>query len=142
MVMFNRFATTMGLGLLCGLAMTAGGCTDTAPVQQEVARAAKVKAVRAPTQSGLIVRAVGDHYEIEVRSPSGFPPAGLDPILHVGTATFVRYRYSASVGFYGAVYAVSAAELATLVDGAEVYVDYGRGGGREQFGTFNRSMVQ
>jgi hypothetical protein len=89
-----------------------------------------------------VARAVSDHFEIEVTTPAGFPPAGLDPILHVGSATFVRYSYSASVGFFGLVYAVSAAELAALPDNAPIYIDHGGNGARQQFGVLDRSKVQ
>lgn len=141
MFMSIQFGEKVGLFLLLVLAIEIGGCNDAQPMQQRAVRAAKVKSVRAPVDAGLAVRAVGDHYEIEVTSQAGFPPSGLDPVLHVGAVTFVRYAYSATAGLFGVVYTVSATEFATLVDGAEVYVDHGRGGGREQFGIFNRSMV-
>src|SRR6266542_3639365 len=142
MSMSIRFANKVGLCLLLVVAVELSGCDGAQPVQRQAVRAARVKSMHAPTDAGLVVRAVGDHYEIEVTSPAGFPPSGLDPVLHVGAATFVRYAYSATVGLFGIVYAVSAAEFATLEDGAQVYVDHGRGGGREQFGTFSRSAVR
>jgi len=128
--------------VLLGLALGLAGCSDPGPVTSGEPRTAKAKSVRVPTGLGLVVRVVSDHFEFEVTTPAGFPPAGLDPILHVGSATFVRYSYSPSVGFFGLVYAVSAAEFAVLPDSAPIYIDHGGNGTRQQFGVLDRSKVQ
>lgn len=128
--------------VLLGLALGLAGCNDPGPVERGEPRTAKAKSVRVPTGPGLALRMVGDHFEIEVTTPAGFPPAGLDPILHIGSATFVRYSYSSSVGFFGLVYAVSAAEFAALPNSAPIYIDHGGSGARQQFGVLDRSKVQ
>ncbi len=130
------------VGLVSGLL----GCNERAPLAAGAERTvmAKAKSQRrtAPTTPSLVIRAVGDHFEIEVTATTPFPPAGLGPILHVGSSTFGRFVYSPSAGFYGLVFSISAAEFALLSDGDAVYVDHGGNSVRQQFGVLDRSKAQ
>jgi hypothetical protein len=98
--------------------------------------------VSAPLAANVIVRRAGSDYEIEVRSPGGFSPHALDPVLYIGAAEFRKYRMSSEVGEYGAVFMVPAAEFDALADGSAITIGYGSATrSAHSYGSLNKNAV-
>jgi hypothetical protein len=124
----------LGLGTMGSL-----GCTD-APAGGGVTQ---VTSALTPAAPAMAMRWSGSDCEIEIVSPDGFPPRGLDPVLYVGGTAFRKYRYSPTVGVYGVIYRIAGGELASLPEGAPVVVAYGPNPARgRQFGLFYRNVIK
>lgn len=122
---------------LCLLALPACGRVDEAPSRESVSHASQ--AVSASTK--VILRQVGEAYEIEVRGERALIPLGEnDPALRVGSTKFRIYKPSSDAS-RGVIYPISATQFAELPDGAEVRVVYGDGPGRV-YGSLTKSAVE
>jgi hypothetical protein len=98
------------------------------------------QAVSASTQ--VIVRRIGENYELEVRGDRALTPRGdSDPALVIGEETFAVYRNSPDTA-KGAIYPLTAEQFAALPDGAEVRVVYGVGVPGRVYGTLNKAAVE
>jgi hypothetical protein len=121
-------ASQVSLVVLCTLS---AACMTQSPSASDESASARKQAVsvrkdaRAPQSEAVLVRPVGDSYEIEVRSPKGFPARAFDPVLRIGEQEFRSYRESETVGVYGVVYTVSATDFQALPEGGSVSVGYG-----------------
>jgi hypothetical protein len=121
-------ASQVSLVVLCALS---AACMTQSPSASDESASARKQAVtvrkdsRAPQSEAVLVRPVGDGYEIEVQSPKGFPVRAFDPVLRIGVQEFNSYRASETVGAYGVVYTVSTADFQALPDGSSVSVGYG-----------------
>lgn len=121
-------ASQVSLVALCALSVA---CMTQSPSSSDESASAQKQAVtvrkdsRAPQSDAVLVRPVSDGYEIEVQSPKGFPARAFDPVLRVGEQEFRSYRESETVGVYGVVYTLSAADFEALPEGSSVSVGYG-----------------
>lgn len=85
-------------------------------------------------------------YELEIRSPSGFPVRNELAVLRVGERELVLSRYPDSGPDSGStqvlLFRVRAAELAALPDGASLLLRYGDQAQAAQAGRLNKSLIR
>lgn len=102
----------------------------------------RVAVTRQPmvTADTVVLRASGADYEIEIYSVSAFPPGAYDPVLHIGSHTFSRFRYLPVTDYQGIAFKIPAADFAALNDGETLSVGYEDSTARS-FGTLNKASV-
>lgn len=96
--------------------------------RQAVAQDAGTPARRVvPNALSVTVREVPEGYEVEIVSPSGFPPGDITPVLRIGDVEFTRFKESPTAGLYGIVFPLTGAEFAALPNGSSIAVGFGPG---------------
>jgi hypothetical protein len=122
-----RFFLPLWLGVT--VACVPEGADERASVkseQQAVARQTVTSTrLTAPTSTSATVRRVAGGYEVEIVSPSGFPPGDITPVMRIGDVEFSSFKESPTAGLYGIVFPLTDAEFAALPNGSSIAVGVG-----------------
>jgi hypothetical protein len=132
-----------GAGWLGALSLVAVPACARVDVDEQHGRESVQHAVQAVASSrAVVVRRVGEDYEIEVRGDRALTPRGDgDPALRIGEVTLEKYS-NAPDSAKVAIFPVSAEQFYALPDGAEVAVVYDKNGPGLVYGVLDKSAVE
>lgn len=131
------------VGASCFLAALSGCTSRGGSESRQSAPGLNRAGVAVPTAVAVLMRRVGDGYELEIQSPSGFIDGDIEPELHIGSAVFKRCRASSTHRDYGLVWPISDSEFSALPDGSAIKVQYGPSSKFSRtYGSFSKAMVR